>query len=55
MDTQSQLYISLIAYLKSLAGRNLNEHTTTAYATDLLQFLSILTWRYSLWLRMILT
>lgn len=43
MDTQSQLYTSLSAYLKSLAGRNLSKHTTTAYLTDLLQFLSFLT------------
>jgi site-specific recombinase XerD len=43
MDTQSQLYTSLNVYLKSLTGRNLREHTATAYRTDLLQFLTWLT------------
>src|SRR6266581_2562748 len=43
MDTQSQLYTSLTRYLNSLTGRNLSEHTASAYRTDLLQFLSFLT------------
>lgn len=40
MDTQTQLATSLTRYLKSLSGRNLSEHTATAYRTDLLQFLT---------------
>ncbi len=40
MDTQTQLATSLTRYLNSLSGRNLSEHTATAYRTDLLQFLS---------------
>ncbi len=43
MDTQTQLYISLKQYLKSLSGRNLSEHTAIAYSTDLMQFLAFLT------------
>src|SRR6266566_5893478 len=42
MDTQSQLYTSLTRYLNSLSGRNLSEHTASAYRTDLLQFLAFL-------------
>jgi site-specific recombinase XerD len=40
MNTQTQLATSLTRYLKSLSGRNLSEHTATAYRTDLLQFLT---------------
>ena len=42
MDTQTQLATSLTRYLNSLSGRNLSEHTATAYRTDLLQFLAFL-------------
>jgi integrase/recombinase XerD len=40
MDTQTQLATSLTRYLNSLSGRNLSDHTATAYRTDLLQFLT---------------
>src|SRR5437868_13355205 len=40
MDTQTELSLSVTRYLKSLAGRNLSEHTAIAYQTDLLQFLT---------------
>jgi integrase/recombinase XerD len=40
MDTQTQLSTSLTRYLNSLSGRNLSDHTATAYRTDLLQFLT---------------
>src|SRR5438034_5051143 len=40
MDTNTQLTTSLTRYLSSLSGRNLSEHTATAYRTDLLQFLT---------------
>lgn len=43
MDTQSEFSASLKNYLKSLAGRNLSDHTIIAYHTDLVQFLSFLT------------
>jgi len=43
MDTTTQLHISLTRYLNSLTGRNLSDHTATAYRTDLLQFLTWLT------------
>ena len=43
METQTQLYPSLTRYLSSLTGRNLSEHTSKAYRTDLLQFLTWLT------------
>jgi site-specific recombinase XerD len=43
MDTQTQLTTSLNLYLQSLVGRNLSKHTTIAYQTDLVQFLSWLT------------
>src|SRR5205085_986321 len=43
METQTQLSTSLSRYLNSLTGRNLSEHTSKAYRTDLLQFLSFLT------------
>src|SRR5437588_9975933 len=43
MDTTTQLYTSLTRYLSSLAGRNLSDHTATAYRTDLVQFLTWLT------------
>jgi site-specific recombinase XerD len=43
MDTHTPLYQTLRRYLKSLAGRNLSEHTAIAYATDLTQFLTWLT------------
>src|SRR5438552_5100941 len=43
MDTTTQLYTSLTRYLNSLIGRNLSNNTTTAYRTDLLQFLTWLT------------
>src|SRR5213082_2567697 len=43
METHTQLYPSLTRYLNSLAGRNLSDHTATAYRTDLLQFLTWLT------------
>src|SRR5439155_2394579 len=39
MDTNTQLATSLTRYLNSLSGRNLSNHTATAYRTDLLQFL----------------
>src|SRR3989440_2803804 len=40
MNIQTQLSTSLTRYLNSLSGRNLSEHTATAYRTDLLQFLT---------------
>ena len=40
MDIQTPLSPSLTRYLNSLSGRNLSEHTATAYRTDLLQFLT---------------
>src|SRR6266566_9520146 len=40
MNTNTQLATSLTRYLNSLNGRNLSEHTATAYRTDLLQFLT---------------
>jgi integrase/recombinase XerD len=40
MDTTTELYTSLTRYLNSLIGRNLSDHTATAYRTDLLQFLT---------------
>jgi site-specific recombinase XerD len=40
MDTQTSLAPSLTRYLNSLSGRNLSDHTATAYRTDLLQFLA---------------
>jgi len=40
MDIQTQLSTSLTRYLNSLSGRNLSDHTATAYRTDLLQFLT---------------
>ncbi len=40
MDTQTPLSTSLTRFLNSLSGRNLSEHTATAYRTDLLQFLT---------------
>src|SRR6266496_6376502 len=43
METQTQLYPSLTRYLNSLTGRNLSVHTSKAYCTDLLQFLTWLT------------
>src|SRR5947209_4151519 len=43
METPTQLYQSLTRYLNSLTGRNLSEHTVTAYHTDLTQFLRWLT------------
>src|SRR5947208_8414853 len=42
MDTTTQLSTSLTRYLNSLSGRNLSNHTATAYRTDLLQFLNFL-------------
>src|SRR5205807_5094168 len=39
-DTNTQLTTSLTRYLSSLSGRNLSDHTATAYRTDLLQFLT---------------
>src|SRR5207302_10664463 len=43
MDTTTELYTSLTRYLNSLTGRNLSNHTASAYRTDLLQFLTWLT------------
>src|SRR5712692_1684384 len=43
MDKSTALHTSLTRYLNSLTGRNLSEHTASAYRTDLLQFLSFLT------------
>src|SRR5947208_8056654 len=43
MQTQTQLYPSLTRYLNSLTGRNLSDHTSKAYRSDLLQFLTWLT------------
>src|SRR6266702_2024182 len=43
MDTTTDLYTSLTRYLNSLTGRNLSGHTSKAYCTDLLQFLTWLT------------
>ncbi|HYU75489.1 MAG TPA: site-specific integrase [Ktedonobacteraceae bacterium] len=43
METQTQLYPSLTRYLSSLTGRNPSKHTSKAYRTDLLQFLTWLT------------
>ena len=40
MDRQTQLSTSLTRYLGSLGGRNLSDHTATAYRCDLLQFLT---------------
>src|SRR6266699_882848 len=40
MHTNTQLATSLTRYLNSWNGRNLSEHTATAYRTDLLQFLT---------------
>src|SRR5712691_6538055 len=42
MNIQTKLSTSLTRYLNSLNGRNLSEHTATAYRTDLLQFLAFL-------------
>src|SRR6266480_5626891 len=42
MNIQTQLSTSLTRYLNSLSGRNLSNHTATAYRTDLLQFLNFL-------------
>lgn len=42
MDIQTALDISLNRYLSYLAGRNVSEHTATAYRTDLTQFFSYL-------------
>lgn len=42
MDTQTELDQSLTRYLTYLAGRNVSEHTTTAYRFDLSQFFSYL-------------
>ena len=42
MDIQTELDISLNRYLSYLAGRNVSEHTATAYRTDLTQFFSYL-------------
>src|ERR1051326_9198103 len=43
METSTQLQTLLTRYLNSLKGRNLSEHTSTAYETDLTQFLTWLT------------
>src|SRR5437899_857409 len=40
MEIQTQLATSLTRYLNSLSGRNLSDHTATAYRTDLLQCLT---------------
>src|SRR5258708_8375620 len=40
MDTQTELYPSPERFLNSLTGRNLRDHTATAYRSDLLQFLT---------------
>ena len=42
MDMQIELDISLNRYLSYLAGRNVSEHTATAYRSDLTQFFSYL-------------
>jgi integrase/recombinase XerC len=42
MDTQSELFTSLIRYCNYLAGRNVSEHTIIAYRTDLSQFFRFL-------------
>lgn len=43
METPTKLYPSLTRYLNSLTGRNLSDHTATAYRIDLAQFLTWLT------------
>lgn len=40
METKTELATSLNRYLNSLTGRNLSEHTSKAYETDLTQFLT---------------
>ena len=42
MDIETKLSTSLTRYLNSLSGRNLSEHTETAYRCDLLQVLTFL-------------
>lgn len=42
-DKQSALYQTYLRFIKSLSGRNVSQHTVTAYQTDVLQFLTWLT------------